>query len=54
MTTSVKRKKMTVAMEQILQALFHIDAGESLTKIAYELVVGEQTVSDRKKKSNRN
>jgi len=54
MTTSVKRKKVTVTMEQKLQALFCIDAGESLTKIAHELGVGKQTVSDWKKKTNRN
>jgi len=28
MTTSVKRKKVTVTMEQKLQALFRIDAGD--------------------------
>jgi len=49
MTTSVKRRKVTVAMEQKLQTLFRIDAGESLTKIAQELRVGKQTVSDWKK-----
>ena len=45
---ATKRKKVTVTMEQKLQALFRIDAGESLTKIAQELGVGKQTVSDWK------
>lgn len=36
-------------MEQKLQPLFCIDAGESLTKIAQELGVGKQTVSNWKK-----
>ncbi|XP_060855612.1 jerky protein homolog-like [Metopolophium dirhodum] len=39
MATSVKRKKVTVTMEQKLHALFRIDAGESLIKIAQELGV---------------
>ncbi|XP_025425198.1 jerky protein homolog-like [Sipha flava] len=42
MTTSVKRKKVTETMEQKLQALFRIDAGESLTKIAQELGVASK------------
>jgi len=37
MTTLIKRKKVTVTIEQKLQDLFRIDAGESLTKIAYDL-----------------
>lgn len=46
---ATKRKKVTVTMEQKLQALFRIDAGESLTTIANDLGVGKQTVSDWKK-----
>lgn len=42
MTTSVKRKKLTATMGQMLLALFRIDAGESLIKIARELGVGKQ------------
>ena len=37
---ATKRNKVTVTMEQKLQALFRIDAGESLTKIAQGLGVG--------------
>jgi hypothetical protein len=46
MTTSVKRQKVTVTMKQKIQALFRIDAGESLTKIEQKLGVGKQTVSN--------
>jgi len=41
-------------MEQKLQALFRINTGESVTKIAQKLRVGKQIVSDWKKKTNRN
>ena len=42
----IKRKKVTVTIEEKLQAWFRIDAGESLAKMAQELGVGKQTVSD--------
>ena len=41
-----KRKKVTLSMEQKLQALFRIDKGETLKAIALDLGVGIQTVSD--------
>lgn len=37
--------KVIVIMEQKIQTLFHIFAGESLTKIIQELGVGKQPVS---------
>lgn len=36
-------------MEQKLQALYRIEAGELLTKIVQKFGVGKQTVSDWKK-----
>nr|CAI5824570.1 unnamed protein product [Callosobruchus analis] len=46
---STKRKKVTVTIEQKLQALLRIDAGETLTRIATDLGVGKQTVCDWKR-----
>ncbi|KAJ8895620.1 hypothetical protein PR048_000956 [Dryococelus australis] len=45
---ATKRKKVIVTMEQKLQALFRIGAGESQTKIANDLGVGKQTFRQQK------
>lgn len=47
---ATKRKSVTLTMEQKLQAIFCIDAGETPTTIAKALRKGKQTVSDWKKK----
>ncbi|XP_078037295.1 DNA-binding domain-containing protein cag [Augochlora pura] len=46
---SGKRKKVTLTMKKKLEALFRIDNGEPLKRVAIDLGVGTSTVSDWKK-----
>ncbi|XP_054011368.1 jerky protein homolog-like [Hylaeus anthracinus] len=46
---SGKRKKVTLTMEKKLEALFRIDKGEPMKRVATDLGVGASTVSDWKK-----
>ncbi|XP_076643996.1 cag [Halictus rubicundus] len=46
---SGKRKKVTLTIQKKLEALFRIDNGESLKRVAIDLGVGTSTVSDWKK-----
>lgn len=50
---ATKRKSVTLTMEQKLQAIFCIDAGETPTTIAKDLGKGKQTVSDWKKRGKK-
>lgn len=45
-----KRKRIVVSLEKKLEALKHLDQGQTIKKVANELGVGEATVGDWKKK----